>query len=411
MFQLVFFLFAFNGWCTGLVGRYQYLNTGTLPQDVWLFGLNHSEANGSGYYSAHGAKVSGIQYFSRTLNYSHLLDEVNDPLEKDLAEAAFKSYGRSNNEVAGEVINDVSINQKADAYVLGRGLTKKTGIFFIFPVVTINTKFRSRFSPSQSLLKFADQLKDEGQLSQSREILEKSESALRDRLDENGYNPNYPSQVKTLANVYVNYRYMAFGSDKVNVASDSFLVIPAGKKFDENNFIPLRVNEEQLSLKQNFTAEWRPHYLTGLLTSFYYHKRFPFNKAQRIPSNSVSPLSPDIDYNTQIKYGDTYGMSFQWNLIPLETFGLYFGQSLEFKQSDQFSGGRFSQYRYDYLEQNSSQRLGMSYLGFNVNTIPSFLLKKFLIPMDINLQYSQTNIGQNTFRNKTIALNMMVFYK
>ena len=46
-----------------------------------------------------------------------MLDEVNNPLEKELARAAFGSYGRKSNESAGQVINDVSVGQKADAYI------------------------------------------------------------------------------------------------------------------------------------------------------------------------------------------------------------------------------------------------------------------------------------------------------
>ena len=411
MLQLSILFFCLSAWPTTLVGRYQFLNAGSLPKNVWLFGVNHSESKGQNSYSGNGAKVSNSEYLSRNLNYSHLLDEVNDPLEKELARAAFAAYGKNINESAGRVINDVSVDQKADAYMIGRGITEKSGLFLIFPVITLKTRFKSRFTPSESLTLLAKQLKDEGQLSKSREILQKSESALRQRLDENGYNSSYPSELTTLANIHVNYRYQALQKQKFKVASDSFLIVPAGKKFSEDDFIPIRINEEQFGIKQALTGEWTPHHYTGFLTSLYYHKRFPFNKAQRIPNNSVSPLSPDIDQNTRVRYGDSWGTSFQANFIKSEAVTMYVGQSLEYKNKDNYEGNNFNSERYNYLEQNTDQALGTGYLGLNFNTIPSFIAKKFLIPMDLNLQYSVANTGKNIFQNKVLALNMMVFYQ
>jgi hypothetical protein len=411
MFQLVLILFSFSAWSTTLVGRYQFLNASNLPKNLWLFGVSHSESKGTNSYSGNGSKVSNSDYFSRNLNYSHLLDEVNDPLEKELARAAFDSYGRKSNESAGRVINDVSVEQKADAYILGRGLSEKSGLFLIFPVVTLRTSFKSTFKPSESLTKLANQLKQEGQLAKAREILQKSQTALRERLDENGYNNTYPSELTTLANIYVNYRYQALRQQKFKVASDSFLVVPAGKKFSEDDFVPIRVNEEQFGVKQAFTGEWSPSHYAGLLSSLYYHKRFPFTKAQRVPNNQVSPLSPDVDNNTRVRYGDSWGTSLQANFVNSESLTLYVGQSLEYKLQDNYKGREFTSDRYSYLEQGTDQRLGTGYLGINVNTIPSFLAKNFLIPMDVNLQYSFSNTGKNTFQNRTIALNMMVFYQ
>lgn len=409
---IVLILFFICGFAeASLVSKYQFLNAASLPKNVWLFGVSHSQSKASGNFNGSGSRVSNTNYFSRDLNYSHILDEVNDPLERDLAEAAFSAYDRDANELAGRVVNDITVNQKSNTYILGRGLSEKSGLFLVFPIVTLQTRFKSRFVANDSLNSLARELQKDGQLSRANEILQKSESALRQRLDENGYNNSYPTELTTLANIYVNYRYQALKKDSIKVASDSFVVIPAGKNFSENDFLPIRVNEEQYSFKQALTAEWNPHVLTSLLGSVYYHKRFAFNKAQRIPVNSVSPLSQDIDPSTKIQYGDTWGTSAQVNLISSESLGFYVGQSLEYKLQDQYKGSRFSSKRYDYLEQDTDQQLGIGYLGVNINTIPAFLAKKFPIPVDLNLQYSATNLGKNAFQNKMVSLNMMVFYQ
>lgn len=398
---------------TGLVNRYQYLNAGLLPEGVWTFGVNHGQSSGKkdASFSKSGERVSNETYFSRDVSYSNLQDEINDPLEKELAAAAFSAYERQDGEIAGRATNNVEVEQSSNTYVLGRGLSKKSSLLMIFPVVTIKTRFSSRFNNSSSLNSFASQLRAEGQNQRADEILEKSQNALSNRLNENGYRSNYPTEMTTLANIYLDFRHEVKQGRKFDLTSDSFVVVPAGKKSDEDDFIYMRINEEQYSFKQALTASYQPNYSFNFLASTFFHKRFAFEKKRRIPVNNVSPLSKDIDSETRIQYGDTVGGSLQLNFSMNDTFTFYAGRSYEAKARDKIEGNTFSSERYDFIEKNTTQNIQLNYLGVAVNTIQAFLAKKFLIPVDVNLQYSYPTGGANTFDNKIIAMNMMVFYK
>jgi hypothetical protein len=415
MYNLVFILCLFPSiaTATSLVNRYQFLSTSILPNDIWTFGISHGQGLGAGTrsYSSKGKEVSNQDYFSKDVTYSNLIDEINDPLEKNLAAAAFKVYEKDYGETAGRVVNDVTLSQSSDTYIIGRGFGDKSSLFIIFPVITLQTKFSSRFEHSPSLSSLAEQLRSEGQYRQAQEIINKSQDALRNKLLENGYRTNYPAEIKTLANIYLQHRYAAIESPTIKISADSSLIIPAGKKFDENDFLNLRINEEQYSLRQSFTTLINPHNLIGFLSSAYYHKRFSFEQSRRIPNNETSPLSKDIDQHTKTKYGDTWGGSAQVNISASESYLFYLGQSYEFKEKDSVSGSEYEDARYNYLEDGTSQRLGLGYVGLAFNTIQSFLSKKFPAPIDLNLQYSFTNDGKNVLKSRTIAMNLMVFYK
>lgn len=402
-----------SGFATGLVNRYQYLSTDVMPNGVWTFGVSKGQslAGGNGSFSSGGQKISNQQYFSKDITYSNLLDEIKDPLEQDLARSAFQVYGQQENEFAGTVVNDVDVAQKSEAYILGRGFGEKSSLFIVFPIVTIQTSFDSSFQHSQSLLKLTDQLRSEGQYNQAQEILDKSQDALRKRLDENGYKSSYPREFTTLANIHVNHRYAALKTSRVRLSADSTLVVPAGKKFDEDDFLYFKVREEQFSFRQNLTSNLNLSPIFSLLGATYYHKRFPFDQGRRIPKNSASPLSSDIDKSTKIKFGDTYGGSLQLNFTPNDTYLFYLGQSFEAKIKDSISGSKFESYRYNYMEQDTAQKLGLGYIGVAMNTIQSFIANKFPVPVDVNLQYSISNYGQNVFNNQAVTMNLMVFYK
>ena len=415
MRQLVFLIVLIPSLAqaTGLVNRYQYLNSRTLPQGVWTFAFNRGQSlsRGEGSFGSGGQRLSNQDFFSRDISYGHLLDEINDPVERELAGAAFSAYERQGTENAGRVINDVNVDQKSDTYVIGRGLTEKASLLIIFPIVTIRTSFNTRFVNSDSMNRFTSQLRSEGQNQRADEIVQKSQSALRERLSENGYRTSYPTEFTTLANIFIDYRYQAVAKKKFDLATDTIAVVPAGEKSDEDDFIYLRVNEEQYSLRQAITAGYHPSYKVSLFGSTYYHKRFAFEKERRIPVNEISPLSQDIDKNTRVQYGDTLGASLQANYIASETFTFYVGRSQEVKQRDQYSGSQYASERYNYLEKGTSQQLSLNYAGVAINTIRSFLDQKFPIPVDLNLQYSVASSGQNAFSNEAVALQMMVFYK
>lgn len=187
--RIIFFLalFSSTAYATSLVNRYIYLSTNVLPNEVWSFGISRGQSFGvgSGGFSADGQKISNQQFFSKNVSYSNLLDEIKDPLERALANAAFNVYSRDKNSVAGKVVNDVEVAQSSNAYILGRGFGEKSSLFLIFPVVTIKTKFNSHFEQGESLLTLARQLQSEGQYRQAQEIIEKSGNALRKSLDEN----------------------------------------------------------------------------------------------------------------------------------------------------------------------------------------------------------------------------------
>lgn len=410
---LLSFLTLSSAFATGLVNRYQYLSTDVMPSGVWTFGISKGQSleGGNGSFSSSGQQISNERYFSKDITYSNLLDEINDPLEQDLARSAFQVYGQQSNEYAGTVVNDVDVSQKSEAYILGRGFGEKSSLFIIFPIVTIQTRFESSFQHSPSLLKLTDQLRSEGQYNQAQEILEKSQNALRKRLDENGYNSSYPREFTTLANIHLNHRYAAIKTSRVRLSADSTLVVPAGKKFDEDDFLYFKVREEQFSFRQNLTSNLLLSPYFSLLGSTYYHKRFPFDQGRRIPKNSASPLSSDIDKNTTIKYGDTYGGSLQLNVAPSDAYLFYLGQSIEAKVKDSVSGTKYQSYRYNYMEQDTAQQLGLGYIGVAMNTVQSFIANRFPVPIDVNLQYSISNFGKNVFNNQAVTMNLMVFYK
>ena len=161
-----------------------------------------------------------------------------------------------------------------------------------------------------------------------------SRNGLYKQLDENGYNTEYPGDVTTLANIYINLRHKAYDSGKLKLLSDSFFIIPSGETFEDNQFLDLRINEEQYSLKQGFTLSRELGKSVKTLISTSYHKRFEFEKSKRIPRSENYRFTSDKDKNTKVQYGDTLSLSTQFNYMFNPTFSFYLGQSFEKRYAD-----------------------------------------------------------------------------
>lgn len=410
---LAVLIFANNAWATPIGARYQYLTAESLPKSLWMYGVSSGQMTGTANQSfdKNGNLVSNAKYFGTDLTFGDISEQIKDEQERALATAAFKVYGKSLNESVGRVENQVNVDISSQTFLIGRGLTDKTDLFFIFPVVSISTQFESKFIASESLNSLVKKLESEGQHSRAREIVQDSKNGLYTQLDENGYKTEYPSDIKTLANIYLNVRHKAYESSSFNILSDSFFIIPSGETFEDNQFLDLRINEEQYSLKQGITiSKSFGEKFTSLLSTSY-HKRFPFEKKRRIPRSESFRFTTDTDNNTTIQYGDTLGMTLQLNYRLNNTFGMYVGQGLERRYRDKYTGAKFDKKRYELLEDRTDQELGQFYTGVTINTVDHFLKNKFLIPLDLNIQYAQTNLGRNTLNTQTLTFNLIGFYQ
>lgn len=406
-------LFSTSVFATPIGVRYNYLTTESLPAKLWTYGVSTGEMTGSGSktYDDTGKLISNKNYYSTSLNFGDISEQIQDNQERALALAAFEVYGKNLNESVGRVENDVKINVKSTTYIIGRGLTENTDLFLIFPTVNIQTSFTSKFIASDSLNSLVKKLKSEGQNSRANEIINNSRNGLYKNLSENGYKTEYPGDVTSLANIYVNFRYKAYDTGKTKLLSDSFVIIPSGETFDDNQFLDLRVNEEQYSIKQGLTLSRDLGKSIKTLVSTSYQKRFAFEKTKRIPKSDTNRFTNDKDKNTTVQYGDTFSFSAQLNYKFNPVFSYYLGQSFTKRYADSYTGKEYSSSRYELLEKDTDQELGEFYTGITIDTVDSFLKKKFIIPLNLNIQYAQSNFGINALDSQVVSFNLIGFYQ
>ena len=386
------------------MSSYNYLNNGLLPKGVITFGYNTGRTSPiNNRYNANGELVTNKEYNSKSLSYQDLVDSSKDTFDKVLASSAFKAYDIDLDSNAGVVENDFKVNTSSKVFVLGYGLTNNSSLLFIVPTVNVSFNLQSNFNASSSYNKLIGDLRQSGQGEKANYLEQIKRSPLKTRLNESGQ--RLPTEIESVSNLYLNYR------TKVKTfISDSQLIIPYGHKYSTDNFLDFKINDNSLGFKQGFGYDFNfDKSIVGLYGT--YHYRSPFKMDYRVPRTQNDPMSSDIEKNVNIKYGDQVDFStqytYKWNSLLSNYMNLRYIYSFK----DDYDGSSFSKERYKILENETDSTSVSAQFGVGVNTISSFLAKKFLLPMDFNLQYSKVLYGKNTFQADWVSLNLMVFYK
>lgn len=401
-----FTLFSFSAASAKeVLSSYHFLANGLLPEGVFTFAYNTGKTSSiNSRYNDKGQRVSNTDWNSRKLSYNDLVQSSKDKTDEVLSSAAFKAFGIKLDSQAGEVKNTVNINTASKVFVFGYGINKKSNLFFIVPTVEINSEVESEFVASDSYNKLIRDLRNSGQ-AQKADYLERVKRApLKTRLNDNGQ--KLPSDISSVSNIYINYRR------KMNsFTSDTYAIIPYGYKYDTSDMIDYRLNDNSLGLKQGIGYDYNidKKSLLGLYGS--YHYRSPFKMDYRVPRTENDSMSSDIEEDVSIKYGDQIDLSTQYSYKWNPVFGNYLNLRYLYSFKDSYSGSKFEQRRYDLLERETDSKSSSAQVGFTVNTISPFIAGKFLLPVDLNVQYSKTLFAQNSFDADWVSLNLMVFYK
>jgi hypothetical protein len=403
---LVFCIFTLNqSNAKEVLSSYNYLANGLLPQGVFTFAYNTGRTSViKDRYNDQGQRISNSKWNSKKLSFNDLVDSSKDQTDKVLSSAAFKAFGIDLNSQAGEVKNTLDINTSSKVFVFGYGLNEVSNLFFIVPTIQIQSDVKSEFIASKSYDNLISDLRSSGQAQKADYLERVKRSPLKTRLNDN--DQKLPSDINTISNLLINFR-RKFS----NVLSDTFFIIPYGYKYNTSDMIDYKLNDNSLGLKQGVGFDWNLNKKSILGLYGSYHYRSAFKMDYRIPRTENDPMSSDVEKKIKIKYGDQIELSTQYSYKWNSLLGNYFNLRYLYSFKDSYKGTAYSQQRYDILEKETDSKSLSAQIGVTVNTISSFIARKFLLPIDLNIQYSKTLYAKNSFDADWVSLNLMVFYK
>lgn len=408
---LVTSIFAFSCLAKDLINTSVIDSSDVLPKSVFIWGDIHSRFSFKDYFDENSNKVSLGSLFKDDLSFEDILED-EDPQFRSITQGALKAYGIDNfTDEAGSHRATFNIKTKVDNFFLGYGVTKKLSIFGLLPRVNISTDFKNKFTSSSKLNALLNQLRSDGNYSQAEKIERITNNPILYKLKEYNYNPKYISQKSNWGDLRIFSRYNAYESSFLKTTLGLLVALPTGSSDHQDDFMKLYVGDGQYDLGLELLQELKISNKLRSLFSFQYINQLPFTAQSRIPLNSNNPLSPDIDQQTRINFGDQMKAALQSSFSFNKLLSIAGGYQFQIKSSDRYSGRKFSSSRYNYLEIDTSQKMHSYFLGMTINTIDSFINKKFILPLNITTTYTRQVAGKNVPIAHEVQVSLLSFYK
>ncbi len=383
----------------------------TFPKGVFSYGIFNSNSNFIGYFDENSNNTNLGSLFSDNFTFNDIVDEdIAD--RRAITRGALSAYGITDfDESAGEHQGNLDIQTEVNTIFLGYGASENLSFFTILPRVKVGINFDNKFTKSEKLKNLISELNKDGNYSKVKEINSKLENPILYKLNEYGYNPNYISTREDWGDLRLISRYRFFKNDFFQSTAGLISVLPTAKTDHLNDFLKLYLGDGQWDLGVQSLNEFKLSNQLRFLSSIEYVNQISSSEEIRVPLNSNSPLSPDIDRNTKQDFGNTYKVSHQFNFQLNKLLSFAAGHVFQYKNYDSYSGSKYSSERYNYLSKNTLQKAHSVYGGITLNTIDSFLKKKFILPLQANIGYSKIIAGRNIPQSEEILLSLTGFYK
>lgn len=360
-------------------------------------------------YNSSGNTVPLGNPFNQKVTWSKLIDAQ----PAGFARAKFKGGVRSKANVSDEVgIAEGAVNTRVTVTspVLAYGVNEKLTLGLAIPVYYTNINVATGWTANTSFQKTLNEFVQEGQLNSVEKVESKLNNVVETKIANNGYKPLVNEQRQEIGDITLGGKYLVFKNDDLAAVVTPKIVFPTGRVADVDKVVDVPSGDGQFDIGIGSVLEYT---VTGRLSfnsSVNLLHQLPTTKAKRVPVSADESLTPDVDQTTFEKIGDIYalGMGSKYKVHELVTVGT--GYTLQYKQSDVYSGSQFAGGRYDYLEKDTEQVMQSVLIGLTGSTIPLFRSNKFPVPLEASLNYASVFAGRNVNKVNLTSFELAAFF-
>lgn len=244
------------------------------------------------------------------------------------------------------------------------------------------------------------------------ELVDKLNTAVNTKLQKLGYSPVSSEKFTRLGDIKMIGKYMAYDSDRINVAVRGEITFPSGRAPQADKVVDVPTGDGQTDWGGAGIVDG-PLPVRGLRWNSY--AGFTYQTAarleRRVPLKAGDPLSADKE-TLDRKLGNlwTSGAGVSYSYLP---FGLNFGAGYHFQYlgATRYKPGQFAVERYRLLENESpSQQLQSLSLTAAFSSVEWYRQKQFVYPFQTAFSYNRPLAGKNATTNSIWAAELVAFF-
>ena len=406
--QALLFSSAFAG---DLKAPFAFPSAKVLPVGVRNLSTKTLLATASDKFDGNGNVIALGNPLNSTITFQKVMDSKQEAWEKSAIANVMNYLGKNPEDSFGMATGDVNVSATARVPVFAMGVTPKLTIGLAIPVVKSDMKVALGVVQENESLhqEMIAALSASGASSKVIEFNNKLTAPIAEKLKEYGYAPLQNAQKDELGDIKLVAKYNFINNEKISATGQFDVTAPTGKDQDVNKIVDVASGDDQTDLGINVFVDYFVTPEFTLSGTVGYTNQLADNNPERIPEVSYSKATPDIDYNTKRDLGDmaNFQLSGMWSY---KGFNLGAGYSYQTKEKDRYSGQSFSSERYDWLEQDTKQKMEALQLTAGLDTIYLFKQKAFPAPLKLMVSYTNVLSGENVVKDPLYAVDLNLFF-
>ena len=389
---------------------FSFDNAKVLPKGVRNLRYNNVMAEANNKYDEFGNSIGVGNAFNVGVSYNKLIDGKDTALEKGILQGYLQRHGKDLNAVAGETTGVVNVEVDAQVPVFAMGITRKWTAAIVIPIVESSTNVDTGFLAGSEIQSIASQLVNEGKTFKAQEVQQKTNNAIIDSVAKNGYKPLGDEQKDMLGDIRLVNKVQLKNKKDYAISITNAIVLPTGEEADIDKVVDVGAGDGQFDLQAGINVDLHMTDKMTLSARASYTWQVSDTTAKRIPEKVDSTITPDVDSQVRRDLGDIIYTSLGANYLTDNGLQLRGQYSFQYKEGDIYTGEKYESYRYDWMGQNTAQRLHAAQLGLGYSTIPAFKRREFSVPLELNFTLGTPLAGKNVTNDTTVAAELAVFF-
>ncbi len=368
---------------------------------------------GTDYFSNDGKSESLSKRFDTSLSYRDLVaidDPTADPAERGALEGLLKAWNISLDENVGKVTGDISLGVSTMVPVAIHGITDSFTLAVGLPIFKYKINVESGFVATQNLERFADRLKAEKKYYPLSELIEGINDPTKEAASRYSYKPFGNQEGQKVGDLLTIAKFGILREAPHIFAIQGEITWPTGDTIDINKIVDFPAGDGQLDLGVGFLYDYFFTEDNSLNTSLRYTAELPDTATERIPYKTKRKISPDIDENTSRNLGDHFHFQLGGQASPIKGILAKAAYNFHYKFEDTYSGGKYPQYRYNFLSEDTKSLAHTYMLSLSASNIPWVRVSRNFLPLELNLNYLGFISGINMVKNPILSLELATYF-
>jgi hypothetical protein len=348
---------------------------------------------------------------NRTIRWSDIIEAQATSVEKSIIQSTLRDANINLNGSPGSTLGQINAYVNAKVPTLAYGITDRFTMAVAVPVMSVSVSAATGFYKSDHGQSWVNSLCTMS-IEQCNKAAGQLNNAINERLISFGYQPLKSKSFSSIGDIQLIGKYLVYQDKKNLWGLKSTVVLPTGIAPNPDIALDIPTGDGQYKVGLSFIYDRVVSDYLRWNTSFGYLASLPHQIEKRIPNTWDDPISKDKEQLTQnLGSATQFGTSLQFQVPKIGLIsGL--GYNFQYQARTTYSGGsRFSQERYEFLENWSpSELLHSATIMTGFSTIEWVLKREFFYPLQAYIVYSRPILGRNVTNNGIISGELTLFF-